>query len=206
MYIHEGRGLVYLAHPKCASRAVRDALKEHGFVRSVFAPNSKPNKCGNRSGPDHHKGLKEHPGPEWTVFTAVRNHFDAWASWFSYSAKTGEQFCPRFIERLMDKQNYFPEPDKMWAYHTEFADHVLRYETQAADLSNLLGEQVQLPVVGVSERREKRPYQALYTPELAEYVADRFGDEMEHYGYRWEGAPPALTKPAQIVDGRLCVE
>lgn len=206
MYVHEAKRLVYLAHPKTASRAVRDALKQHGFVRSIYLPNSRPHKCGTERGPNHHKGLREHPGPEWTVFAAVRNHFDAWVSWYAYTGRDGERFDPGFVERIMERNStYFPEPDKMWALHTRFADRVLRYETQAADLSNLLGEQVVLPLEGVSEKRERRPYQEFYTPEMRAYVLDRFGDEIAAYGYKWEGEPLRRTPP-RIVHGVITGE
>lgn len=189
MYIHENRKLVYLAHAKTASRAVREALGERGFVRSVYAPKSRPVRCGSDRGPNHHKGLREHPGPEWLVFTTVRNHFDAWASWWAYTSRdqTGtEPLDVAFVERIMEKQKrHFPDPNKMWACHTEFADRVLRYESQPADLSNLLGEQVVLPVVGVSECRRGRHYRELISPELRGYIEGRFGDEMAAYGYDW---------------------
>lgn len=160
--------MIYLAHPRTASRATRTALRGIGFLSS-----------GN-----HHAPLDEHPGPDWTVFTAVRNHYDAWASWW---CKTGGEwpFTPDWIEMKLDSQDrYFPDPSRMWGLHSGVANVILRYETLEADLEAVLGGPLALPRVG-GEKRNGEHYRDLIPAAAHAYIGTRWAEEMEEFGYGW---------------------
>jgi hypothetical protein len=66
------------------------------------------------------------------------------------------------------------------------AQVVLRFETIDDDLEKLIPGYV-LPRKNVSQKRKR--YQIYYTPELRELVGDWFRDEIELYGYEFEGEP-----------------
>lgn len=187
MYISKEKGMVYLAHPKTASQSTKAVLLDDGFVLSDKMGDSRPSKCGSkRTG--HHRELVEHPGPEWTVVTTIRNHFDAWVSWWAYSSRDGEEFDPDFIRRIRDRNPmYWPEENLMWGMHGRFADRILRYESIENDISVLLGKDVTLPRKNVSKKRRERPYREFYdgNEETREYIQSLFGDEIQRYGYEY---------------------
>lgn len=189
MYVNVDRKLVYLAHPKTASQSTAAALADKGFVRSIYVPGSLPHRLGTERGPEHHKGLIRHP-EGWTVFCVVRNHFDALTSWWAFQARKpvlkGKPLTPEYLENLMGAfPKYFVHPNRMWDMHARVSDRTLRYESLEEDLGDVLGEPVCLPMKNVSPEREGRHYRELINPEVREYIEDRFGDEMAHYGYCW---------------------
>ena len=188
MYIHPDRRLVYLAHPKTASMSVAKSLATYGFVRAASRPDLEPTLCQSPTISAHHRPLAKHPGNGWRVFTTVRNHFDAWASWWSFrSAKTKQDFDPSFIESMVETSpEYWPVPNRMWALHTAYADFVLRFERQEEDLRELLRERdLVLGYENVSEKRAGRSYQSLISLRLRSFIESKYGLEMDGLDYTW---------------------
>lgn len=168
MYVHYDRQMIYLAHPRTASRATRHMLYGLGFQHR-----------GN-----HHAPLEDHPGTGWTVFSAVRNHYDAWASWWCKSGG-GNPLTPAWIESLVEgRRQYWPDPDLMWGLHSGVCDVLLRFETLEADLSDLLGEPINLPKVG-GERRDGRAYRDVIPAPAHAYIGTRYAPEIAELGYSW---------------------
>lgn len=169
MYVNYSRRMIYLAHPRTASRATRDALIE---------------RFGFRRQGQHHSTLGEHPDG-WTVFTTIRNHYDAWASWYCKNARNGERMDAAFVEGFVGrKDRYFPVEGRMWGLHAGVADVLLRYESLEADLSALLGADVTLGRVG-GEDRNGRDYREIIEPSAHAYIGYRYEAEIEEYGYGW---------------------
>lgn len=166
--------MIFFAHPKTASKAVRQLLEqEFGFTRVL----------------GHHDITALRPGPAWTTFAVVRNHWDAWASWFAYGGGRGYDFSPEYIDFWMRRLRgrFYPRANSMYPLDAAgWLDAVLRYETLDADLSWLLGREVTLPQVNVTLARRGRHYSLEYNDRTRDYVAGRFAEEIERYGYEFE--------------------
>jgi len=189
MYISDERRMVYLAAPKTASKATASVLRERGFKLAKHLPNSHPVKVLGTKTHSHHQTLTEHPGEGWTVFTTVRNHWDTFVSWFTYQNKTGVQFDEAYIDRIASGYPmYYPDDDKLWSQYTRFADAVLRYESLQEDFNRMLGRATAIPRVNISPGRGGRHYSVYYDDALRLYVAERFREEIEDYGYHFEAA------------------
>lgn len=182
-YVHKDARIVYLANPKTASISTSMALHMHaGFTT-------------HRIHRQHHARLERSMGEGWIVCTTVRNHFDAFVSWYFHLNRQEQQpFSVTFLDDLVgerDKTNhYFPDPDRLWHYQAEFATHLLHFENLEAELNNVLAlrglSPVELPRENVSLSRKHRPYQDFHTPETRVWVEDRYGREMAELGYKWE--------------------
>ncbi len=176
MWVSNDLRMVYLASPKTASKATKEALRPFGFEKVK----------------GHHTVISDHPGPDWTVFTTVRNHWDAWVSWFFFSGPRGLPFGVAWIKRwLQQQQQYYPHPSRgMYWLYTNQADKVLRYEHLQEDLYDLFGWPAypapELTPVNVGALRKGRHYSRFYDDETREFVAEQFADEIEKYGYRFQ--------------------
>lgn len=121
------------------------------------------------------------------MFTTVRNHWDAWVSWWGYSSRDGEQFDRDFIDRILTRQTkYYPDPHRLWGLHSPFADRIVRFEDLQAGLDDVWGGPVPLPHHNISKKRERRPYHEFYTPKLRSWVARHYAEEIEELGYSFE--------------------
>ncbi len=170
MWVSDEMQMVYLASPKTASKATKEALRPLGFEK--------------RAG---HHTVMPHPGPGWTVFTTVRNHWDAWVSWFFFAGPRGLPFGQSWIERwLANQRGYYPWPQEMYGLYTREADRVLRYEHLQEDLNDLFQREVPLPVVNEGVLRKHRPYQPFYDEQTRLWVGQNFSEEIERYGYTFE--------------------
>jgi hypothetical protein len=172
MWVSEEMQMVYLASPKTASKATKEALRPFGFEKVK----------------GHHTVPEEHPGPNWTVFTTVRNHWDAWVSWFFFSGPRGLPFGKAWIRRwLHQQQGYYPHPSLgMYWLYTRMADRVFKYENDLErDLQLLISPELVLPKVNVGTLRKGRDYRRFYDDETREYVGKQFATEIEDYGYEF---------------------
>lgn len=103
MYVHRKAKLVYLAHMKVGSRAVRDALRKRGF-QSVY---------GHHGGPWHGRQQKFDNEPqawwwgqntgEYQYYATVRNHFDILRTYWHWQKVDGGR---------PDAPNLFPRTAK----------------------------------------------------------------------------------------------
>ncbi len=83
---------------------------------------------------------------------------------------------------------------------TAGADVIIRFERLQADVDELfrrLGvqERVEIPVVNPTGVREKKPYQAFYTPKARAIVEQVFAGRIARYGYTFDPAPVAAAVP-----------
>lgn len=188
MYVHPDARLIYLAHPRTASVTTGNALKHVGFHK--LEPPS-----------DHHSRLWDEGTPVsagnrhlWTVFTTVRNHWDAAVSWGfrRYSTRQGRQ--PRewtidVLDWVLGESNRWVTDDRMWSLHSDDADIICRYESLDRDIGRVLSSRgVQVPNIprfNVTDNREGRHYRDVLTPECRDYIAERFRKEIERFGYTY---------------------
>jgi hypothetical protein len=188
LLISQERGLIYLAHPKTASKATRQLLEGLGF-ETPYDESLSPVVAGETP-QGHHQGLMEHPGAGWRVFTAVRNHWDTWVSWYYFHGPKGLPFGPEWIELFLGRYvQYYPEPDRLWALHDTFADQIIRFERIEQDLASVLREPVTLPKVNLGDARlatKKKHYSEFYDEATRDYVAARWKDEIKRYGYSYQ--------------------
>jgi hypothetical protein len=164
VYVHYEKKLIYLAHPRTASIATKLALSKIGFGQL------QRHHSGFES-PDCMKDLdvltnKNFHREEWTVFTTVRNHFDATVSWVFYRNRGGKILdqealncmgskMKRDVTKILDSHRHPPgvwgletfehglsngwtKKNSMWHLHSKDADVVLRFETIKESLETFL--------------------------------------------------------------------
>lgn len=182
MYIHGGAKLAFLANPRTASRAVKEALKLLGFELRG----------------SHHSGFaRSHMDPSrYKTFTTVRHHADALVSWACHL--NVDPLAPCWLEDVLEKlprqhgliEPWGPGQLFPWAHH---ADVILRFEGLEAQLASLVFDHLgvvplELEHVGRSAERPVA-WRDLYDPVQLELVRGAFGAEMELLGYSLEEAP-----------------
>jgi hypothetical protein len=185
MYVHHEARMIYLAHPKTASGATSTALKSIGFIRPDGSP-------------DHARmGDVGTPAGDWFVFTTVRNHWDALASWTVRRCQNSRGVPSTFTVRMLelvcrdadggaDKRPWhLIEPLRMW-FHLP-VDHVMRFETLRDDLSDVLKSRgLHVPHLhpeNMTAERNGKSYREFYTPDTRDFVYDRFTDEIKQFRY-----------------------
>lgn len=139
--------------------------------------------------------MTEETREEWTVFTTVRNHFDAAVSWVfrKYKARGGEptEWNVEAFDLALGEANRWTTENRMWGLHGDDADVLLRHENLEEHLAAvLMANQVPAPAVphhNVSRDRAGRPYQGFYDNDTRAYIERRFGTEMQELGYSFLG-------------------
>lgn len=184
MYVSRRYRRAFLAHPRTASRSVRDALKAYGNLDF-------------RDVGDHHSGPPQFHADRCEYFCVIRNHWDAVASWF-FNANTAPKSGPPITEEwcatyFRSHQNYF-RPGTLWWFTQEVPSvRILRFENLENDLRAYLKQagvpdelQPKLPHVGKSRHRDGRKPIELFTEHARKYVEWIFGDEIRRFGYRFK--------------------
>jgi hypothetical protein len=168
--------LFYLAHPRTASVATKQALGSVGAVEQVTS----------------HHGLDTTRILQGAlVFTTVRNPWDVFVSWWfkrqiersPFYGKPLEEFIPSLIQ---NNGRYF-KGGKMF-YMADHATVILHYEQLQSQFDTLL-VQVGYPpteLVTVNQStRSSSDYREHYTPATRQWVAEHFAAEIERYGYHF---------------------
>jgi hypothetical protein len=123
-----------------------------------------PNKTGNE-----------------VVITTVRNHWDAVVSWWLLNN------APKPLHEFVKYYNHshYARGNKLWWIHPT-ADYFMRYEHLQDELSDVLRfcglPEVTLPIINVTPN--KTHWRDYYNPTSYKAVWDRFGDEIDFYGYQ----------------------
>ena len=168
MYVHEEKGVAFIAHPKTASLAMSYTLLDIGFTQ-----------IGS-----HHQ-FKEIWCLEHT-FSVVRNPFDLFVSWYySQPEKLGETF-ETWAARVIKPRSPYSYVNDMF-FGLKFSTDVLRFESLQEDFDRFT-EKVGLPRTeikrtNVSERRKGRDFAACYNPQTIHQVVSFFKDEILDNGY-----------------------
>jgi len=135
------------------------------------------------------------------VFATIRNPYDILTTDFYYE----EDRFPHFPTFIREYEHWpfvvqgklfwlLDEADKAWNEVGLFEDHyqgegpsfvVLEYEDLDDEL-NILLRAVGLPILNLPRKnvsKDKKPWRTYYTEEAIEAVNERFGDEIETWGY-----------------------
>jgi len=163
---------LYLATPRTASTATVLALHTLG-ARTVPG--------------GHHVGLEavaDHG--EETVFTAIRNPYDVLVSWYVRMDRTKDfpVSMAHFVRTYEHEDFARGDPPSLF-YHCAPEVEVLRWETLQDDLDALLTRlglsPVRLPRDNVTPK--KRPWIDYYDAEAFRAVHERFGHDLDAWGY-----------------------
>lgn len=202
MYVNFEAKLAFLAHAKTASRATAQYLQDHAGFRPTTDHHQGPQGQVTRdSSADLERWEAEDP-TSFTYVCTVRNHWDVWASWYVDAAshirfpRFGEAFLEAFYEL---HPRLFPERRRLWAFawgpwRNWGRLRVLRYEHLEEALTCLLrtfglisgGDCVDLQVIGKTHARAP-DYRMYYDAEGRALVANRYAEEIQRFGYRFEG-------------------
>lgn len=184
MLRHTEAQIIYLSHPRTASRATEQALQTVGFE---WVHNASRHQRIWRC--DWWCYLTPDERAQWTVTTTVRNPFDAVVGWWLNRPYHYDEMNPAWLKELLDHEHPYLLDGRLWKLHGHPADHVFRFER----LPECLGwlekydiEPPELPKVGVTETRQGRPYQVFYTDEMRQVVRQTFAKDFEEYDYSWE--------------------
>ena len=178
MYILPSHKFAYIASPRTGSKAVREALLSRGAVL-----------IGS-----HHTTPADNPeiklGKDWTICTAIRNHWDAMISWwFKIERKEGAMTPLReFLPRFCANNPNFVKDGRLWWYGEGYVNTYLRYELLQVDFDQALVKvgmaPFDLPRV-VDSKRGGVPYQVFYKRDTARWVGNYFAEEIAKYGYKF---------------------
>ena len=179
MYIIEKAKFCYIANARTGSQAVRDALLNQTEAELIGS---------------HHTTPDDHPdieiGPDWTVCSTVRNHFDAMISWYFKIERTPKAMAPLdvFLPRFCGNNPNFVKDGRLWWHGESYVNTFLRYEWLEADLNQALVKvglnPVDLPRV-TDSKRGGQPYQVFYKKATARWVGSYFAAEIAKLGYKF---------------------
>ncbi len=179
MYIHTEKKLAFIAHPRTASNAIRDALV---------------NRYGFESDMSHHSHWTTFP-KDWTVFATVRDPFDLMVSWYFLEISKTKQWKP-FSDWLPERMFHPNEYMRSGLFFgLEYCTDILHYENLQEEFDQLMRKvglsPVHLRPVNVSEKRGDRDFISFYSSKLIDLVVDRFEGAIFDNGYE---VPACLLK------------
>ncbi len=170
----------YIAHPKTASSATKDALCKNFGAEIQGQHHCVDEECC--------RSILESGG---IVMATIRNPYDLLVSWyFHYKQRRGttandmKSFETWLPQQLSNPNQYIR---KGLFYGLPWANRVLRFENLQTDLDAVLVEAGLAPVTleqfNVSRHREGRPYREMYDFALTELIVSHFGDLLAEHGY-----------------------
>lgn len=181
MYLLDGddvrSDLVFLAHPRTASVAMRRTLRELGRLHQIKG----------------HHGMDVNQIPsDALVFATVRNPWDLFVSWWFKRRGERSPFydlpLEDFIPLLVENNGQFFKGGKLF-YMAEHTNHILSYEHLQAHFDLMLVgvgySPRDLVVANQSGNRPSRSYQEHYTFTARQWIAEKFAAEIEKYGYQF---------------------
>ena len=183
MYVHRGLGIGFLAHPHAASRSISEALmKQFDFKKAH----------GHHYGP-----LRKHDEEGMTFFCVVRNHFDAFASWYCvnhpplYEGGIDARWIVTWLKGHSTPKRPYWRGNNLWYFLKEVPGvEVIRFERLSEELNAFLLSHdigpIDLPHVSDNRRRPESTYQYLFSPSGRAMVEEYFKDEMAELSYEWE--------------------
>jgi len=176
------RKLVFIAHPKMASRAVRDTIRHLGAVQVGSHHAIEPTR------------LEQEKKRGASVGCIIRNPYDVMVSWYFHMEVRKRTEVMEFEPWLMDilpKGNGYIEHGLFPG--VPFCDTVMRFETLNRDWREWSGKCRiafrPLEMVGPSIKRDHKHYSHFYNDATREAVATKFHEEICYGGYTFEEDP-----------------
>lgn len=169
--IHNDRRVHFLAMPRTASKACRDALREAGAVLSV----------------SHHGLDLSIIEPDDLVLSTIRNHWDWFVSFWYLNGCPGrfDRFVPKLCrESEWIERNHDGTKCRLYWKYAPHSTIILRYERVERDLNAAL-ESHGFPTLTLKRegKQKPKPYQIYYKQGTVKFIESRFQEEIDHYGY-----------------------
>lgn len=177
MIILDNHNLAYIAHPKTASAATSDALKDLGVIVRGAHHDAEEKWC---------RPILDTGG---LIMSTIRNPFDSMVSWyFHYKMRRKgvemEPFGEWLTTQLGNPNQYIK---RGLFFGLPWTNRILRFEHLQADFDQVMTEigigLIEIPIKNVSTPREGRPYQEMYNDQLIQLVRSHFGSEIAEHGY-----------------------
>ena len=201
MLVNFKRKLCFLLHPKTASRAISQALKEH----SGFVPVSDHHACWRPELWSDRKLKQRDLDPEmvhrwdeirleeFVYVFVIRNPFDTLASWYEDITHGQHPIGPKWYKKFIRLHPKLFPKNGLWPYlvdHPPGPTVVLRYESLREELDTLsrwfrFPHPQTLEVIGQTLTRAK-DYRDYYSPESRAWVEETFAVDIEAGGYSFE--------------------
>lgn len=181
MYLLEGddvrSDLVFLAHPRTASVAIKWTLSDLGTLRQISG---------------HHGMDETQISSGALVFATVRNPWDLFVSWWFKRRAERSPFygfpLEEFMPLLYKNNGQYFKGGKLF-YMTEYTNTILSYEHLQAHFDLMLVgigySPKDLVIANKSDNRPSRSYREYYTSASKRWVAETFAEEIEKYGYQF---------------------
>lgn len=123
-------------------------------------------------------------------FAVVRNPWDRLISFYFSPHRREASWSPRKFRKFVEKEvkplrDYFTLGERDGASPFDNVDFIVRFENLNDDFGTVCGRigipKVELPVRNRSERGGAADY---YDRRLSDWVAERFADEVDYFGYQ----------------------
>ncbi len=165
----------FLAMPRTASKACRDAMQRLGAIIHVSHHDISTFRTAVQKGD--------------LIMSSVRNPFD-WFVSFWYLNDCPETF-DRYVPRLCRKSEWIRRnPDHthyelFWKY-APLSTAILRYERIEQDFTDaMVNNGFPTPSLEQVGPKKPRPYQTYYRPGVIQLIQNKFNDELMKYGYEF---------------------
>jgi hypothetical protein len=173
--------MVFIAHPKMASRSIRDTMLQLDAKQ-----------VGSHHAIDE-TALRVEAEDGASVGCVIRNPYDVMVSWHYHMTTRGnDRPRPPFPEWLADslpKGNGYFEHGMFPG--VKFADTILRFENLQACWKqwciDCRVKYIPLPSTGVSQARDKRHYSTYYDAASRALVEEKFEEDLAFGEYEFEG-------------------
>ena len=223
MLISYSHRFIFIHIYKVAGTSIRDALKPYSFNPNTFLPTRLLRMLGAHKVVSHHRlqklGGHAHATEvrdampakifnEFYKFSFARNPWDWQVSLYNFALKDPTHHQHELMKSLGGFENYLDwRVNKEMRLQKDFVvdergellvDFVGRYETLVRDFNEVcerLGVSSRLPHLNKTPRKK---YTDFYTPETAALVAEAFKEDVEFFGYDFEGSEslPPMYGPA----------
>ena len=170
----KGKRAHFLAMPRTGSKACRDALKEIGA--EIVGGHHNIDK------------FDEVVQPGDLVISTVRNHWDWFVSFWYLNGCPGR--FDRYVPKLCRTSEWIQRNSdttvcKLFWKYAPLSTVVLRYERLGMLGLHLINEGFPGVMLKQNGTPKPQPYQYYYKQGTREYIASRFKDEIEMYGYKF---------------------
>ena len=223
MLISYSRRFIFIHIYKVAGTSIRDALKPYSYNPNTFLPTRLLRTLGAHKVVSHHRlqklgghahatevrdALPAEIFGEFYKFAFARNPWDWQVSLYNFALKDPTHHQHELMKSLGGFEKYLE-----WRVNEELrlqkdfvvdergeliVDFVGRYETLERDFNEVcarVGAGSRLPHLN---RTPRKSYTDYYTPETEALVAEAFREDVEFFGYDFEGSEslPPMYGPA----------
>ena len=122
----------------------------------------------------------------YSKFTIVRNPYDRMVSWYSFLKGNSSKEVVPFNEWIkdhsklwhIDDPKYFVGPQYVWINETV---SILKYENLKEDLNNFFNNEIDLPIINKSKRKD---YLSYYNEESLDIVYNKHREDFKRFNYK----------------------